>query len=168
MSGSTEERMVPFRCLVHRPLITYGGKDVLCILVRDLTDRKRMEEELFKAEKLDSLGILAGGIAHDFNNLLTSILSNLSLARLRATQEDRQRLLSRLADAERACLRAQDLTHQLLTFSQGGAPRKKTTSLSLLLRDSAQFELSGSNVLCEFSLPEDLWPADIDEGRSAR
>ncbi|MDH7500132.1 MAG: histidine kinase dimerization/phospho-acceptor domain-containing protein [candidate division NC10 bacterium] len=106
------------------------------MIVRDLTERKRMEQEFLKTDKLESLGILAGGIAHHFNNLLTAILSNLSLARHSGTQANLERLKSRLFDAERACLRAQELTHQLLTFSRGGAPIKKATSLSDLLRDS--------------------------------
>jgi CheY-like chemotaxis protein len=57
------------------------------------------------------------------------------------------------------------LTQQLLTFSKGGAPVKKTASIADVLRDSARFALRGSNVRCEFSIPDDLWPVEIDEGQ---
>ena len=142
-------------------------EDGRCVSVRmilhDVTARKKYEEELQKAEKLESIGILAGGIAHDFNNLLTGILGNLSIARIRATgAADVQQNLSR---AEKACLRARDLTQQLLIFSKGGAPVRKATSIADILRESAEFSLRGSNVRCEFGLPDDLPPVDIDEGQ---
>lgn len=141
--------------------IPYGGRDVMCTLVRDLTERKKTEQELLKASKLESVGTLAGGIAHDFNNILTSILSNISLAKSQISPQDK--IFKRLSEAERASLRAEGLTQQLLTFSKGGDPVRETTSLPHLLKESAHFALSGSKVECEFSQPEDLWSADIDE-----
>jgi CheY-like chemotaxis protein len=62
-------------------------------------------------------------------------------------------------------MRARDLTQQLLTFSKGGAPIKKTASIDELLKDTTVFTLSGSNVKCKFSIPEDLWSVEIDEGQ---
>ena len=148
---------------VSAHFIPYGGRDVMCALVRDLTERKKTEQELLKASKLESVGTLAGGIAHDFNNILTSILSNISLAKSQVGPQDI--IFRRLSEAERASLRAKGLTQQLLTFSKGGGPVRETTSLPHLLKESAHFALSGSKVECEFSLPEDLWSADIDEGQ---
>ena len=133
------------------------------IVFQDMSVRKRMEEDILKAQKLESLGILAGGIAHDFNNLLTAILGNVSLAKMLASPRDK--IHERLTSAEKASLRARDLTQQLLTFSKGGAPVKKVTSLPELIRDSVSFALSGSNVTCEFSIPDDLWVVEIDEGQ---
>ena len=130
---------------------------------RDITETKKMEEELIKAQKLESLGVLAGGIAHDFNNLLTAILGNISLAKMQTGEEDRSMI--RLREAEKATLRARDLTQQLLTFSKGGAPVKKTVSMSDLIKDSALFAIRGSNVRCDVHVPVDLWPAAIDEGQ---
>ena len=148
---------------VSAHFIPYGGRDVMCVLVRDLTERKKTEQELLKASKLESVGTLAGGIAHDFNNILTSILSNISLAKSQISPQDK--IFKRLSEAERASLRAKGLTQQLLTFSKGGGPVRETTSLPHLLKESAHFALSGSKVECQFSLPEDLWSADIDEGQ---
>lgn len=134
--------------------------------IRDITERKKMEDELLKAQKLESLGVLAGGIAHDFNNLLTAVMGNVSLAKMLAAPETKAH--ERLADAEKACERAAALTQQLLTFSRGGAPVKKTASIVQLITDSAGFMLRGSNVKCEFSLQKDLWPVDVDEGQMSQ
>ena len=64
-----------------------------------------------------------------------------------------------------ACNRAQSLTKQLLTFSQGGAPVKKTSEVVKVTRDSCRFALGGSKVRCDFKFSEDLWPVEIDEGQ---
>ena len=128
----------------------------------DITERKRMEEELQKMEKLESVGILAGGIAHDLNNFLTGIVGNISLAMM---YEDPREKDKRLAEAEKACMQIKDLTQQMLTFSKGGAPILQTAAIGNLLRDAATFTLRGSNVGCEFSIPDDLWPAEIDGGQ---
>jgi len=132
-------------------------------LVEDITERRRMEEELLKFQKLESLAILAGGIAHDFNNFLTAILGNISLVKMYADPEDK--MYKRLTEAEKACIRAKDLTQQLLTFSKGGAPVKKLTPIGKLIKESASFAVSGSNARCEFSISEDLWLVEVDEGQ---
>jgi PAS domain S-box-containing protein len=132
-------------------------------LLTDITEKKKMEQDLLKASKIETLGIFAGGIAHDFNNLLTAIIGNISLARLNIPQNDQT--FSILMEAENASLRAKDLTHQLLTFSKGGAPIKKTTSIKKLLRETVDFALSGSNLVCIYNIQNDLWNAEIDEGQ---
>lgn len=132
---------------------------------RDISDRKRMEYELLRAQKLESVGILAGGIAHDFNNLLTAILGNLSLVREEALEQGHEQLAGTLMSAERATLRAKDLTHQLLTFARGGVPVKKVFSLAEPLREWTQFALHGSNVRYQVSVGPDLWPVNADEGQ---
>lgn len=133
-----------------------------CIL-RDVTQKKRMEEELHKAQKIESLGILAGGIAHDFNNLLAAVLGNVSLAKMHLDSPDK--ILNYLENTEKATLRAKGLTQQLLTFSKGGAPIKRTTTISDLIADSTAFILRGSNVNCEYDFIEDLWAVEADAGQ---
>ncbi len=146
------------------PILDKSGNVIGVVLVfRDITERQRMEEELQKAQKLESLGILAGGIAHDFNNVLTGILGNIMLAKAHTKPE--HKVYERLTEAEKACLRAKDLSQQLLTFSRGGAPIKKIASVRELLRDAVPFALSGSNVRCEFTVTDDLWPVEIDTGQ---
>jgi len=127
----------------------------------DLTARKRMEEEILKVQRLEALGTLAGGIAHDFNNLLTVILSCVSILRQHDPLEEGE--IRILGQAEEAALRAKNLTQQLLAFARGGAPIKKTFALQALLRETADFALSGSRSRCEYEIPEDLWPVHADE-----
>jgi len=136
------------------------------LVFRDITEKRRAERELLKADKLESLGVLSGGIAHDFNNILTSILGNISIAKMFAKPGDK--IFERLEEAENDCVRARVLTQKILTFSRGGAPIMKTAFISELLRDSASFALSGSNVRCEFSIPDDLWRIEVDEGQIAQ
>jgi len=131
--------------------------------VHDVTERKRAEEAMVRVSRLDSLALLAGGIAHDFNNILTGIMGNVSLSRLHAGPDGA--VAQRLEEAEKACRRATNLTHQLLTFAKGGAPIRTTASLAELIEDSVSFALRGSGVRCQLQIAEDLWPAEIDEGQ---
>jgi PAS domain S-box-containing protein len=129
----------------------------------DISDKKIMEEEIAKAQKLESIGILAGGIAHDFNNFLTGIIGNISLAKLKLEPKDE--IYEILTESEKAAQSAKSLTQQLLTFSKGGVPIKEKADIKDLLRESANFVLVGSNVKCEFDFEEDLWEVVIDKGQ---
>lgn len=132
----------------------------------DITERKRLEQDILKAQKLESLSVLAGGIAHDFNNLLTGIYGNISLARLYVKPGGKVHDI--LEQAEHASIRAKELTLQLLTFAKGGSPVKTVANIARLLRDEASFPLRGSNVKCEFYIPEKLSFAEIDAGQIAQ
>lgn len=131
--------------------------------VLDITENRHMENELSKAQKLESIGILAGGIAHDFNNILTAILGNTNLAMIYA--EENKKVCDCLGKIEKATKQARDLTQQLLTFSKGGAPVKKTIFINGLIKDSAELALRGASVICKFSIDDDVWPVDADEGQ---
>jgi CheY-like chemotaxis protein len=106
---------------------------------------------------------LQGGIAHDFNNLLTAILGNITLAKVSSSSEEKA--YKRLTEAEKSLERAKGLTQQLLTFSRGGVPVRKTSYIRNLIKDSASFPLVGSNVRCEYSIQKDLSPVDVDIGQ---
>lgn len=141
----------------------YQGMESVLAIVRDISDRKRMQDELIRAQKLESLGVLAGGIAHDFNNILTGILGNLSLATARLSPGH---IISKyLVDCEKATVRAGNLTQQLLTFARGGDPVKKLIDSATLIRENASFVLRGSNVRCRVELPDDLWNVEADSGQ---
>lgn len=133
------------------------------LVFRDVSSQRMMEEDLLKAKKLESVGVLAGGIAHDFNNFLMAIMGNIELAKM--TMGSNHESAKLLNTAHKAGKRAQMLTQQLLTFSKGGAPVRKTAHLNEIIKDSALFVLSGSNVTCSFDFPENLWPAHFDEGQ---
>ncbi len=136
------------------------------LVFRDVTEKIKIEKELLKAKKLESVGILAGGIAHDFNNILVAILGNINLATFLVNPEDEIHLL--LTEAEKATLRAKNLTLQLLTFSKGGEPIKELSSISEIIKDSSSFVLRGSNVKCNYHIPKDLWHVEIDKGQMSQ
>ncbi|MGA2151923.1 MAG: ATP-binding protein [Geobacteraceae bacterium] len=138
-------------------------KEANAELRTQIAEKQRIEEELFRTRHLESLGILAGGIAHDFNNLLTAIMGNTSLAKM--FTEPCTKIYARLEEVEKASIRARDLTQQLLTFSKGGAPIKKVTSIADVICDSSRFALRGSHARCKFNIMEDLWPVEVDEGQ---
>ena len=99
----------------------------------DVTERRRIEEQLRHTQKLESLGVLAGGVAHDFNNLLTGILGNASLACDRIPQEHPNRML--IEEVMSAAERASDLTRQLLAYAGKGRFVMRNLDLSVLVRE---------------------------------
>ncbi|SMC25621.1 PAS domain S-box-containing protein [Desulfacinum hydrothermale DSM 13146] len=131
--------------------------------VRDLTYQKKMEAEVMRARKLDSVRILAGGIAHDFNNIMMGILGNLNLAKMLVGQPEK--VEHRISEAEKAVHRAKDLTEQLLAVAKGGRLDKRTASMAEIIKESGDFVLSGSKVRLDLEIAEDLWPVDVDVGQ---
>ncbi|MFZ0052524.1 MAG: PAS domain S-box protein [Desulfobaccales bacterium] len=131
--------------------------------IRDITDRLKAEAERLRFSKIKSLGTLTNGIAQDFNTILVAIQNNIGLAMSDGKLEPKVR--DRLARAEQDCQRAQDLSRRLLTFAQGGSANKKPVAISKLLEESAMLTLSGSKSRCEFSIPDDLWSVEADEGQ---
>jgi PAS domain S-box-containing protein len=135
----------------------------LANISRDISERRVMEREMIKNQKLESVGLLAGGIAHDFNNLLSAIAGYVSLAQ--SCNPSSEEVGEHLLKAEKATFRAKDLTHQLLTFSKGGTPVRKATALRELIQDAAGWALRGSNVQSDIAVPPDLRRVDADEGQ---
>ncbi len=150
------------------PIMTSDGGVIGVVLVfRDTTEKRKAEEDLSRITRLESVGVLAGGIAHDFNNILSIVLGNISLARTYIGRDD-ERTLSKCRDAENAVIRAKGLTEQLLTFSKGGAPVKKTSSITDILEESARFALAGANTLCDFDFVNGVSPVEIDQGQMSQ
>ena len=128
---------------------------------RQLEHQARLEAEVQRAARLESLGILAGGIAHDFNNLLTIIMGNLGLAML--DEKVKGAAGDFLREIERGALRARDLTQQLLTFAKGGDPLRTTVSLPDIVREAAEFVLHGASARCDYAVGPGLWNANVDK-----
>ena len=120
-AGSSGYRMVrrdgsTFVAEVSASAVMHEGRPVIQGVLRDVTERTRLQEQLQHAQKMEAVGILAGGIAHDFNNLLQSVQGYAELLLLRTDLDDRIRLgLDRIF---RAANRGADLTRGLLTFSR--------------------------------------------------
>jgi len=140
-----------------------GGISYLECLGRDVTVRRFMEAELAKAQKLESIGLMAGGIAHDFNNIMTAVFGSLALAKMESSPESP--VYSRLVSTEEHCMKAKALTRKLLTYSRGGSPQRRTASIANVIRDAANFSLSGKNIDCRFEFEDELWSAQIDESQ---
>jgi PAS domain S-box-containing protein len=148
------------------PILDRNSRIIGVVLVfRDMTERRRLAESAMKAQKLESIGTLAGGIAHDFNNLLAGIFGYLEMARESNASGRPDEVQECITKALGVYFRARSLTQQLLTFSRGGTPVRKVVSLAPVLRNCAQFALSGSSVSCQFEIDGDLWPCSCDENQ---
>jgi len=135
----------------------------LVLVFRDITERLKMEQELQKTQRLESLGVLAGGIAHDFNNQITGITGNISL--VKAMLKDSPKVNALLDEAERAGNACKALSRQLLTFASGGAPVRESVNLEELIRDSVSFNLRGKPVNAKLEIKSPLWNANADPGQ---
>ena len=146
------------------PVKDSDGMAIGVVLVfRDASNERKLFDEKLKLQRLESIGVLAGGIAHDFNNLLMGIQGNISLALASGNLDNNMKDL--LGDAEKAADRATRLTKQLLTFSKGGDPNIQKVEVEKIIRETAKFILTGSNVNCTFDVDEKLWLAKVDKGQ---
>ncbi len=142
------------------------GKFETTLLLRSMRygiERKKIERETLRNQKLQSLEALAEGIAHDFNNLLSSILGNLSLARV--TLKPSNKIFGNLKLAEDAAFEAKDLTKQFLSLTKGGDPVKKTVSIDGLLKEFARSALGESNIMLQFNIADELWAVEADQAQ---
>jgi signal transduction histidine kinase len=129
-------------------------------LQQEVKERIKIGEELLKAQRLESIGILAGGIAHDFNNLLMIILGSINLVSLDGTLSTDGKTL--LHEAEKASLQARSLTRQLITFSDGGSPVRTIVDICELTQRVVN-NLRSNTITCSFDIQKDLWPVEADE-----
>ncbi len=173
-AGNTVEKyndMLNFPALGLRPFevsfYPYRNKNGkithIVVVSKDISERQKIDGEQNKLEKLESLGVLAGGIAHDFNNLLTAILGNIELSMKRIESHDK--LVSQLGKAETACLRAKNLTLQLLTFSKGGNPVKKIMRFDDSISDVIQNAITGSDTKYKLSISNNISQIEADLGQ---
>ena len=126
----------------------------------ETAQREQVEEELLRARKLESLGVLAGGIAHDFNNFLTVVQGNIELAKMDlAPDSPVQEVLDQTA---MACARAAFLSSQLLTFAKGGAPVRRSYSVARLVTDAVHLARAGAQTSIDVNISNDLWFAEVD------
>ena len=133
------------------------------IILKDITELRHMEDELIKADKLESLGLLAGGIAHDFNNILSIINGNVTLAKMCA--DDKEKLIERLDRILTANERAKQLTNQISTLSKGHSVTKMYVSISRLIRECVALTLESQKVVYELDINDELPNIKANEGQ---
>jgi PAS domain S-box-containing protein len=139
-----------------------GNVYAVCGISTDITGRKRMEEQLRQAQKLESIGRLAGGVAHDFNNILTVIVGNAALAARNVGRPEAA--LSHVQEIESAAARASSLIRQLLAFARRQMIEPRVVELDALARDLALMlrRLIGEHIELAIDAPEPVWPVCID------
>lgn len=148
---------------VTSSLHTFRGRPAIQGIARNITDKKKMEQEVLKMQKLQSVGKLAGSIAHEYNNLLTVILGNLSVARMCGHLDSKA--LEILQDMEAAAVDARELTQRLLTFARGGQPVKQPVNLRDLLFKACNNILNQEHINSVLHVPGDLLAVEADEGQ---
>ncbi|MCL5942961.1 MAG: PAS domain S-box protein [Actinobacteria bacterium] len=145
------------------PLVGEDGRPRGCVHVaRDLSERRRLEEQLRQAQKMEAVGRLAGGVAHDFNNMLSVILgyTNEVLERLEPTGPIYDDLLEVRAAAERSA----NLTRQLLAFSRRQPVEPKVIDLKERLQamEGMLRRTLGEDIAVFLDVAPDLWPVRLD------
>ena len=142
-------------------LLAPAQPELMIAIVRDITKRKRMEEELLRARNLESLYVLADGIAHDFNNLMAIVQGcvDLALTDLPPDHVSRQPLLAAMISIKQA----KDLISRLITYSRNGDPHREVTDVAEIIRDAVNRTVKGTEVRLQLDLAENLWPAEVDE-----
>lgn len=142
----------------HWTLVKDGegrAKSILSVN-RDLTEQKAVEAQLFRSQRLDSLGMLAGGIAHDLNNILAPILMNVELLQRKLTDAQAQKML---ASVSATAQRGADIVKQILTFSRGAEGELSLLSPKYLLKEIVQIakETFPKSIQIETKIARDLW-----------
>ncbi|OGP68905.1 MAG: hypothetical protein A2W27_07065 [Deltaproteobacteria bacterium RBG_16_44_11] len=157
--------------LVSASVIDLNGVPHLLSITRDITERKRVEEEkrkleerLQNAHKMEAIGTLAGGIAHDFNNLLMGIQGYASLVLLNISQNDPN--YEKLKRIEQQVQSGADLTRQLLGFARGGRYEVKPADINdLLQKTSSMFGRTKKEITIQMKCEKDLCPVEVDIGQ---
>jgi two-component system cell cycle sensor histidine kinase/response regulator CckA len=141
-----------------------GEIETSIIILSDVTEQKRLEEQLQQAQKMEAIGTLAGGVAHDFNNLLMGIQGNISLMLLDVKEQDPN--FEEIKSIERCVESAAKLTKQLLGFARGGKYTVKATSLNNLIRRlTGMFERTHRNIAFHKAYRPNLWAVEVDPGQ---
>ena len=146
-------------------VIPHGERQLLHVVWRDITERKKLESDLRQAQKMEAIGKLAGGIAHDFNNLLVAILGNAEL--LEAGTVDSPELQGMAKEIDSAARRAADLTRQLLAFSRKQVLQPKVIDLNQAILGLGELldRVIGETTELEFRLSAEPLHLEADPGQ---
>lgn len=148
--------------LVAAETLELGNVPYHLLILQDITDRTRLENELRQAQKMEAVGRLAAGVAHDFNNILTVILGNTAM-QLRNPHLD-EKLSSSLQQVERAAERATALTRQLLAYSRKQIIQRRSLALNQVVEQTVGMlrRIIGEHIALDMQLAPDLPPIFAD------
>jgi PAS domain S-box-containing protein len=153
-----------FRAEVSTSLVTFQGQTAVQGVLRDITEQERLQEQLQKAERMQSIGTLAGGIAHDFNNLLMGVQGRTSLMLLDV--DNSHPFHGQLKGIEDHVKRAADLTNQLLGFAMGGKYQVAPVDLNRLIQENiSMFARTKKELSINLKFQEKIWSAAIDRSQ---
>ena len=138
-----------------------GKPKSILVINTDITDKKKLETQLLRAQRMESIGTLAGGIAHDLNNMLTPIMLSLQMLKEKYTDQQSQRLLTIL---EKNSQRGADLIKQVLSFSRGIEGERKPLQVSDIISEIEKIvkETFPRNIELRNDIPDDLWIISAD------
>lgn len=139
----------------------HGKPRSVLIINTDITERKKIEAQFLRAQRMESIGTLAGGIAHDLNNVLSPILMSVDMLRLKLTDEGSQQYLKMLqASAERGA----DMIKQVLSFARGVQGERIPIDPKYLIKDVVKIlkDTLPKSIATKFSLPDKVWPVSAD------
>lgn len=145
-------------------LIEWEGKPATLNFLRDITQQKKLEEQLFQSQKMETIGTLAGGIAHNFNNLLMGILGNTSLMLMKV--DVLHPFYDKLKAIERLVESGADLTRQLIGFARGGKYDVKPIDINKLITDTSDmFGKTRKDIIIQKNLEENLSMVEADKSQ---
>lgn len=139
-----------------------GNPRGVLLVDTDVTDARRIEEQLLRAQRLDSLGSLAGGVAHDLNNVFTPIMMSINMLGMLAMEDQDREMIQLLSDSTH---RGADIVQQLLLFSRGSDSLRTEVNLALVVRQ-LQRMIEGTfpkNIVLSIQTPADLWTVHGDQ-----
>ncbi len=131
-----------------------GKLQYLVHVAKDITDQKRLEEELFQAHKMEAMGTLAGGIAHDFNNILSAIIGYAELALLDIPDDNHA--IKDINQVLQSSKRAADLVQQILTFSRKSSHQLQSLMPHVIIKEA--LKMLHSSLPTTLSLEEKIAP----------
>ncbi len=144
-------------------LDSQGSFSGTVVVFRDITHHRKIEDEHFKARKLESMSTMASGIAEEFSSLLSSIVTNIFMARMSLDANSESNKL--LTVAETAAFRANSMINQLLTFSRNNSSIREKTSVSEFITNSVGFYMQDLQSDYQLCISEGLWEVEIDKGQ---
>ncbi|MCD4717904.1 MAG: PAS domain S-box protein, partial [Desulfobacterales bacterium] len=153
-----------FRIEISTSIVNFQKNPAFQGVIRDVTEKERLEKQLQQALRMEAIGILAGGVAHDFNNLLMGIQGNASLILL--DLDEKHAHYEKLKNIEMYVKNAADLTKQLLGFARGGKYQVRPTDLNDLVKKSSEmFVRTKKEISIHQKYQEDIWRVEVDQGQ---